>query len=285
VRIQVMLDVVMVTALVYFTGGVTSLLALVYIIVVLEAGILLSHFDSLMVATVSSLAMLVMLALSNLGINWPQHIAGPTRVAYGASEVGLWLDVVVYVFAFYLTAFVSGYWSFKFRRMLDFQRSLLNYLNSGFLIVDRDGLIRTFNHAAQDMLGYSLPAAMNRPVAEILRAGPDMEHPVEVTLRTGTELTRHEFTGYRRDGSKLPMGITTSVIRDRHGRIEGVIASFADMTDLEHVRRELQQQDRLAAIGRLAAGLAHEIRNPVASIRGAVEELEPSPTIPVPSEA
>jgi len=273
VRIQVVMDVVIVTALVYFTGDVTSLLAFVYIIVVLEAGILLSRFDSLVVATVSSLAMLAMLGLNNLGIDWPR-VAGPTRVVYNGDEVALWRDVVVYIFAFYLTAFVSGYWSFKFRRMLDFQRSLLNYLNSGFLIVDRDGLVRTFNVAAQNMLGYPLPAVMNRPVSEILRAAPGTENPVESTLRTGGELTSHEFTGYHRDGSKLPFGITTSVIRDRHGRVDGVIASFADMTDLERARRELRERDRLAAIGRLAAGLAHEIRNPVAVIRGAIEELK-----------
>jgi len=272
VRIQVVMDVLTVTALVYFTGGVTSLLALVYIIAVLEAGILLSQFDGLMVATFSSMAMFVMLVLDNVGVSWP-HVAGLTRVSYGDSEVGLWLDLVVYVFAFYLTAFISGYWSFKFRRMLDFQRSLLNYLNSGFLIVDKDGLIRTFNNAAQRMLGYSLASSMNRPVGEILRIAHGDEHPVELTLRTGKELTSYEFTGLRNDGSELPLGITTSVIHDRFGRTDGVIASFADMTDLERVRSELRQQDRLAAIGRLAAGLAHEIRNPVAAIRGAIEEL------------
>jgi len=274
VQMQVLLDVAMVSALVYFTGGASSLLALVYIIIVLEAGILLSRFDGLMVATISSLAMLAMLVISNLGISMPGAPV-TTRVPYDGSDVRVWLDLVVYVFAFYLTAFISGYWSFKFRRMLDFQRSLLNYLNSGFLIVDKDGLIRTFNNAAQNMLGYSLPAAMNRPVGEVMRTVHGAaDNPVEVTLRTGRELTSHEFTGCHHDGSPLPLGITTSVIRDRHGRTEGVIASFADMTDLDRVRRELRRQDRLAAVGRLAAGLAHEIRNPVASIRGAIEELK-----------
>jgi len=275
VQMQVLLDVATVSALVYFTGGASSLLALVYIIIVLEAGILLSRFDGLMVATISSLAMLAMLVISNLGISLP-GVPAAARVPYDGSAVRVWLDLLVYVFAFYLTAFISGYWSFKFRRMLDFQRSLLNYLNSGFLIVDKDGLIRTFNNAAQNMLGYSLPAAMNRPVGEVMRMAHGGDNPVEVTLRTGRELTSHEFTGCHHDGEPLPLGITTSVIRDRHGRTDGVIASFADMTDLDRVRRELRRQDRLAAVGRLAAGLAHEIRNPVASIRGAIEELKNS---------
>jgi len=275
VQMQVLLDVAMVSALVYFTGGASSLLALVYIIIVLEAGILLSRFDGLMVATISSLAMLLMLIISNLGISLPGAPAA-VRVPYDGNDVRVWLDLIVYVFAFYLTAFISGYWSFKFRRMLDFQRSLLNYLNSGFLIVDKFGLIRTFNNAAQNMLGYSLPAAMNRPVGEVMRAMYGADNPAEVTLRTGREFTSYEFTGCHHDGSPLPLGITTSVIRDRHGRTEGVIASFADMTDLDRVRRELRRQDRLAAIGRLAAGLAHEIRNPVASIRGAIEEMKNS---------
>jgi PAS domain S-box-containing protein len=238
-----------------------------------------------MVATISSLVMLVMHVIGYdqteyFGISLPGAPAA-ARVPYDGSAIGLWLDLVVYVFAFYLTAFISGYWSFKFRRMLDFQRSLLNYLNSGFLIVDKDGFIRTFNDAAQSMLGYSLPAAMNRPVNEIMRTVDGSDNPVEQTLRTGAELTSHEFTGRRHDGSPLPLGITTSVIRDRFDRTEGVIASFADMTDLDRVRRELRRQDRLAAVGRLAAGLAHEIRNPVASIRGAIEELKNSMDDPV----
>jgi two-component system sensor histidine kinase PilS (NtrC family) len=270
VRIQVVLDVVMVTVLVYFTGGISSMVTLLYVIVVLETGILLSRFDGIVVATLSSIAVMAMLALDQSGTYWPR----PATVPYTTPDVGRWIDALIYVFAFYLTAFISGYWSFKLRRMLDFQRGLLNYLSSGFLIVDEDGIIRTFNVAAQKMLGYSLPLAMNRPSGEVLRTADGTDNPVEITLRTGHEMASHEFRGRRVDGSELPLGITTSVIRDRRGQVEGVIASFADMTALESARRELQQSDQLAAIGRLAAGLAHEIRNPVASIRGAIEELK-----------
>lgn len=270
VRIQVVLDVIMVTMLVYFTGGLSSMLTLVYVIVVLETGILLSRFDGMMVATLSSAAVMTMMILDRFGVNWPHTPAA----SYSALDSGKWVDALIYVFAFYLTAFISGYWSYKLRRMLDFQRGLLDYLNSGFIIADKDGTIRTFNVAAQKMLGYPLQVAMNQPVGDVLRTASGRDNPVEMSLRTGRELSSHEFRGLRRDGSELPLGITTSVIHDRHGAIDGVIASFADMTDLESARRELQQRDRLAAIGRLAAGLAHEIRNPVASIRGAIEELK-----------
>ena len=76
------------------------------------------------------------------------------------------------------------------------------------------------------------------------------------------------------------MGLTTSPIHDAHGSLTGIIASFTDLTEMARMREELKRQDRLAAVGELSAGLAHEIRNPVAAIRGAVDELKNSISTP-----
>ena len=85
----------------------------------------------------------------------------------------------------------------------------------------------------------------------------------------GARRTRSETELVRPDGSRLPVGMSLSFLR----RGRGAICSFQDLTDIKRMEEQVRQADRLAAIGRLAAGLAHEIRNPIGSIRGSVEVL------------
>jgi two-component system sensor histidine kinase PilS (NtrC family) len=77
----------------------------------------------------------------------------------------------------------------------------------------------------------------------------------------------------RADGSTIPVGVTASLLRRGSEGLLGVICSFQDLTEIKRMEGQVRQADRLAAIGRLAAGLAHEIRNPIASIRGSIEVL------------
>jgi two-component system sensor histidine kinase PilS (NtrC family) len=75
------------------------------------------------------------------------------------------------------------------------------------------------------------------------------------------------------DGSIIPIGVSASVLRRGSGEPMGVICSFQDLSEVKRMEAQVRQADRLAAIGRLAAGLAHEIRSPIASIRGSIEVL------------
>ncbi len=274
IRYQLLLDLVLVAAIVNFTGGIYSLLSFLYIIVVLEAGILLSQFDSIIAATLASAALFVNAVLSYYGVSGAAGLGMSGAAARLGFDSVTAYRFVVQVFAFYLTGFISGYWSWRVRRLLAFQRGLLNHLNSGFLIVGEDGKVTTLNVAGLGILGYDAEEAVGRPCAEVFNVVGDSENPLELALTGGKEFTSHEFEVTRKDGKKIPVGLSTSLITDRAGHITGVVGSFADIGDLVRIRHELRQQDRLAAVGELAAGLAHEIRNPLAAIRGSVQELE-----------
>lgn len=93
-------------------------------------------------------------------------------------------------------------------------------------------------------------------------------------LRLQRDFSSYEFQALTRDNATKLMGLTTSRTYDEHEQLTGIIASFADLTEMAKMREDLQRQDRLAVVGELAASLAHEIRNPVAAIRGAVDELQ-----------
>lgn len=257
---QVLLDFTLVAVTVFFTEGPTSFYTLIFVIVVLEAGLLLGPSQGFILSSLAAAFMFLQLIAPPPGFE-PR----PT--------LELVYNFLVQTMAFYLTAFISGYWNQRINRMQQFQTEILDNMNSGFIITDPAGIVTVQNRAASQILGIPEGAAVGRPVAEVLRVESGGECPVLTALRSGTDFTSYEFraiTGKKR--SRL-LGLTTSRMTDGKGRVTGIIASFTDLTAMDEMRQEVRRQDRMAVVGELAAGLAHEIRNPVAIIRGAVEEL------------
>jgi two-component system sensor histidine kinase PilS (NtrC family) len=265
-RLQLVLDFLVVTGIVASTGGIYSVFVFLYIIAVLEVGILLTQTESLAAASCSSLVLGAMIVLTERGV---LTSVGPFRLQGGQTIHHL----IVQVFALYLTAFISSYWSFRLHKMQAFQRGLFNNMSSGFVMTDNASVVSVMNVAAQRILGFSLEEALGRRSRDVLKVSGGGADPMETTLSAGEEFSSYEFRVVRKDGNEMLVGITTNVLRGPRGKVEGVIGSFVDLTEIERMRRELRNQDRLAAVGELAAGLAHEIRNPVAAIRGSVEEL------------
>jgi two-component system sensor histidine kinase PilS (NtrC family) len=164
--------------------------------------------------------------------------------------------------------------------MQQFQREILDNMNNGFLIADLQGIVTVMNKAAERILHFDESHAVGRPVQEILRVASGEECPVLTALRSDSDFTRYEYYGLTNGNTRKLLGLSTSRVYDWRRRMTGIIASFSDLTELEHMREEIKRQDRLSVVGELAAGLAHEIRNPVAAIRGAVDELPSNMTNP-----
>jgi two-component system sensor histidine kinase PilS (NtrC family) len=202
--------------------------------------------------------------------------SGPDVTAYNRNLLALWYGFLIQVLAYFLTASISGYWNQRLRRMQQFQREILDNMNNGFLITDSKGSILLASLAAERILNLEPEEAIGQPVQDILRVPAGEECPVVTALRLDRDFTRYEYTGLIKPNTTKLLGLSTSRMYDWRKRKIGMIVSFSDLTELEKMREELKRQDRLAVTGELAAGLAHEIRNPLASIRGAVVELESS---------
>ena len=192
----------------------------------------------------------------------------------------MWYRFVIHGLAFYLTAFVSGFWNERVTRMEQFQRRTLDNMNNGFLMTNAQGRVTLLNNAAQQILNISESDAAGCPVQEVLKPASGGECPVVTALRSERNFLSYEFLTATATGEAKLLGLTTSQVCDARGRVTDLIASFADLTEISRMRQELQSQERLVAVGELAAGLAHEIRNPVAAIRGALDELPPACTNP-----
>lgn len=257
---QVLIDFGVVAATIGFTGGPSSFFTFLFVVVILEAGLLLGIAQGFVMATLATAAMAAQF------IEEPVFHSLPEALTLGYS-------FVVQTLAFYLTASVSGYWNMRVNRIQQFQRELLDNLSSGFLITDVRGVVTALNTAGRKILDLDGNEAIGRPVSDILRVASGDACPVMTALRSGRDFTSYEFNAITEQGVSKILGLTTNRVYDHRRNLIAMIVSFTDLTEMAHLRAELQRQDRLAVVGEVAAGLAHEIRNPVAAISGAMDEL------------
>ena len=263
-----LVDFCFVAATVSFTDGPRSLFTFVFVVVILEAGLILGIRQAFAIAAFATLTMLM-------------FVLWPWEPVLDRTSLVLWYNFVVQALAFFLTASVSSFWNLRVRRLQDFQREILDDMTNGFIITNGKGIIIAQNKAADRILETAAGTTIGNSVELVLSTESQAECPVLTALRSSRDFTSYEFTCVLPGSAKRKLlGLTTSRVVGEAGEIEILIASFSDLTEMARMRNELQRQDRMAVVGELAAGLAHEIRNPVASIRGAVDELNTSLSTP-----
>ncbi len=256
---QLLVDFGVVAATISVTGGHDSFLTPLLVIVILETGVLMGLVQGFMFACLSTAFMFF------------HFMVGMSLVI---DAVMHWYNFLIQGIAFFFTAFISGYWNQRVSGMKQFQREILDNMNSGFLITDAKGIVIAVNKMACQILNLVEGNVAGRHVDGIMRADSGVECPVTTALRANKDFSSYELIVRTGPEETKLIGLTTSRIWDARNHITGLITSFTDLTEMAQMRKELQQQDRLAVVGELAAGLAHEIRNPVASIRGALDELQ-----------
>jgi two-component system sensor histidine kinase PilS (NtrC family) len=185
----------------------------------------------------------------------------------------LWAYAVMKVFAFYLVAFLAGYLSRRVGLLQSFHQNILASFSSGFISVNGDCVVTFINPAASKLLGRAPSESVGEHVRSVLPVAEGQPNPLEESILSNAECQGKEVTIVRADGTRIPIGITISTIKGAAEKLMGAVASFIDLTELKRMEERLRRMDRLAAIGEMSSALAHEIRNPVASIRGAVQEM------------
>jgi PAS domain S-box-containing protein len=157
------------------------------------------------------------------------------------------------------------------RRSERFREHVLDSMVSGLLVVDLQGRILTFNHTAEQLLGYTEAGVLQRPVGEVL--GEEAERLVRGTLEHGRLALRQEVPLRTAAGSRLPASLTTALLRHEGKNVYGTIVTFLDLTPIKRAEDHARRLDRLAALGRFTSSVAHEIRNPLAGIAAGVQYL------------
>ncbi len=279
---QIVWDLLFAACLIYVTGGIESPFSFVFILVIISASVFLLRKEVLFVASAAVILYGSLLDLQFYGyLPWFGYL--PFSETIDGNQV--FYSVFLNVIAFFLTAFLSGTASERLRRsetalekrQIDYEeleslnRTILANITSGLMIVNAAGRIRSFNAAASKITGYTLEEIYDRQAREVF---PDLHlfEPDGFVV-----IPRGETQILNRQGQPLVFGYASSPLQDPQGKSLGLLVTFQDLTQLKKMENQLKRADRLAAVGRLASGMAHEIRNPLASISGSVQLLMENP--------
>src|SRR5438105_4893470 len=276
-----LLDIVLITAIVAATGGGRSIFSFLYVLSVTGACGLLSRTGGLAMAGVATVLYTgVVLA----------RTVFPTSVFFDATEETTALELLSMFLnagTFLTVAIVAGSLAEQFRatsQELETQRKdladlqafkdlVFQSVGTGLIALDRDHRITAFNGAAEEITGRSAPETIGRPWTAIFGDAvplPEIEAVIGGSPRAST---RHEALLRRPDGTAVPVRLTFSALRSGEGARLGLIGACDDLSAIRAMEARMRQADRLATLGRMAANIAHEIRNPLASLTGAIEVL------------
>lgn len=261
-------DIALVTLLVHFTGGADSAFPSLYILVIAAYALLMSFGGGLLVA------------FGIAGVYFADTVwRQPARdglAFWGQVGVFVAVDLLVGVLSHRLRAAGAERESLQseLRRVRLEADEILRNIRSGVMTVDEAGRLAFINPMAERLLQLGGETATGLPVLDKLKLrSPELWAAMVAAIRHGRKVSRGEGTVLREDGHIFPIGLSTTTFeRDADGR-PSVTAIFTDISDLKRLNELNLRAERLEAVAALSASLAHEIRNPLASIRSAVEQL------------
>ena len=275
-----LLDTALVTAVVAATGGARSIFAFLYVLSVTAACLLLSRTGGLTIAAASS-------ALYT-GLVFGRTIF-PMTAFFEAPVESTALEVVTIFMnagTFLVVAIVAGGLAERFRSTQEeletnqadlrdleaFTNLIFESVGTGLIALDREHRVTALNRAAEQITGVAAAAVMGRPWSVLGSSVPLAVIESEIES-SGRGSAWREVTLRRGDGEDIPVRMTFSALRAGDGHGIGLIAACEDLSAIRAMEARMRAADRLASLGRMAANIAHEIRNPLAALSGAVEVM------------
>jgi two-component system sensor histidine kinase PilS (NtrC family) len=266
---QLTVDVIFEILLIYFTGGADSWFSFTLVLTILAASIVLNQKAGFIIATLSSI-------LYGALVNLQLYNYLPVK-SEGFMEAKDYLyKIFIHVIFFYLTAYLSGYLSSRLEKtvqkleekdldILDlelFNREVIDSLPSGLFTTDISGRVLLFNPAAERITGMQKELVIGRKIDSVL---PFFRFPFSEGRTEETIVV---------EGALKIIGLNISILKSIDESAKGYIVVFQDLTQFKRLETEIKQKEKWAAIGELSSNIAHEIRNPLASLRGSIEILK-----------
>ncbi len=274
--LQITLDTLLVTLLVFSTGGSQSVFTVVYFFPIVMGAFMLFRRGSLLFATLSTLLFGTLLLVEYGGYASRFVQAYPSQMANFQMPLHYF---AIYSLTFFLVAILSSMLSTRlqkteaelFQTVSDYGRLSFLYkqifddINTGIITVDSDNRVTSFNRAAEIITGYKS--------SEVLGLKLSLPLPGLETALLHDE-RRHMATIPRKNGETIPVGYSCSRLNAQDDNENGYVYTLQDLSRIKKMEAQVQQAEKMATIGEMAAGIAHELRNPLAAISGAVQLLD-----------
>ncbi len=289
--LQIFLDLFVITAIVHVTGDLETNYLSLYLVAIILASILLPRGRAYLVAAVSFILMGSLLELAYLPSLYPQFVPQhPTFRLLATSSLlsvdlgTLQVKIFVSLFGFFAVAYLSSYLAESLRKagaelrdksgqvasLQAINENIIQSMRDGLITTDLKGTITDVNPAGAAILGRKPIGLKGAHIRAIFR---DIQLEEAGTYDPPIPPTRQEITYFHPRGERRILGVSSSPLVMPDAGVVGYVYSFQDLTEEKRREAEYRAKDRMAALGRLAAGIAHEIRNPLASIAGSVKLL------------
>jgi two-component system sensor histidine kinase PilS (NtrC family) len=286
--IQAICDVLMITGLVYATGGISSVYAVFYTLVIIYSVLFLERRGGLIIASACSICYGLLLDLEYYKILTPLYAIVSQDNPFTAGYV--FSRIIIYILSFYLIAFLAIFvveQEKKTRTLLQeketafdqldlLHRSIIESVDTGILTINLRGQVKSFNRAAEAITGYSFAEVEDRNIVDLFPEYGDLLENIHTSGHPDSQQSRVEMYIESHEKKPLMLGCSVSFLNDGTGKRIGDILVFQDLTAIKKMELILEKNRRLAFIGEMAAGLAHEMRNPLASISGSIQVLHKS---------
>lgn len=279
--VQILLDTVLITAIIHTTGGIESMFSLLYLLSIISGSIILYRRGGLMVASFSIILYGALLDLNYYGLINSMGSYSLYPQDYQSDEV--FYRILVNGAAFYVVSFLTSFLSeqslrsetalkAKQKDMADLEmlnENIIQSISSGLVAVDEYRKIIVFNKGAEGLFDVESTDAIRRDVYEVI--------PFIQAYLEGKNPNKFNQIVYQGgDRKQIDLLLNISSLTDQDGNKKGKVLFFQDMTRVREMEREVKRMEDLAMLGELSAAIAHEIRNPLASISGSIQVLDDS---------
>jgi two-component system sensor histidine kinase PilS (NtrC family) len=279
--VQLGADAMLVSGFIGLTGGVASYFSSLYLLPIMAGATVQFRRGAVQVA-VFSLVLYLGLVVAQYAGMFPAWL-GADVLQLPSPQVAQY-TIAINVFGFFAIALLSGSLAERLRAaderlevvaheikdLRAFNEYVIDGLLSGLVTSDAEGRILTFNRAASSITGIPVDQALGQDAAEVLQLPADIRTRLASLVQTRS--LRIEFEYRAGDGRLVDVGLMVTMIALPNGRT-GYLYTFQDVTELRRLERDGRLQQRLAAVGEMAAGIAHEIRNPLAAMSGSMQVL------------
>jgi two-component system sensor histidine kinase PilS (NtrC family) len=279
--VQIMGDIVFITGVLHITGGIDSPFVFLYFLSIISGSLLLFEKGGLIAALFSSLSYLILLYFNTL-----LHVF--SHGGNSLEPMQVYYRTFLNLFSFFVVAFLSNQLARRLKKageeirqkedniedLQAFNENIIQSVTSGLITTDLTGRITSVNLSAEKILQISKEKLLPTHLDDIFSFETVKTYLNLDSLQRETEgFRRFEVTYASRPEHEIILGMTLSLLRNNRGNQQGYLCTFQDLTQFKALEEKIRRNEQLAMVGELAAGIAHEIRNPLASMSGSIQML------------